>query len=386
MTGGFMRNLQIVLLFFLMTTYMSCSKRKNHFMKVDEDGIISVFNNTEGAYKELKLSLEEKLDIKGDVETDDQSRIFNNPVSLDCDKYENIFILDGKSCSVKKFSKDGVFLKSFLKKGSGPGETTSASILNIHRDTLKIFAGREHKIIKFSLAGEFLGDQKFNSKTIPMTLKLIDQEKEVYLGHIWEESIRNKEYYVTISIVILDKSYRVVKKLQSTTQKYIPSEFNLLELMGSYTASVNRIYLASPATDEYLVFVYDFKGNLVRKIYQNFSEVKMKKSEAENFNKNLKNVYGTKLQSTKIKKRAINSLYIDSYNRLWVVPSVKRTSENYDVFYTDIFNPDGVFLKRCQLPQLTGRDYFNLENQLFFYGNRIYYISHEDCIVKVYEY
>lgn len=53
------------------------------------------------------------------------------PVSVKTDADNNIYILDMKACSVKKFDKDGNFLRSYGGKGRGPGEFISPSRFDV---------------------------------------------------------------------------------------------------------------------------------------------------------------------------------------------------------------------------------------------------------------
>jgi hypothetical protein len=50
------------------------------------------------------------------------SELLLTPSRVMTDRNENIYILDNIDCSVKKFNKNGIFLKKYGSKGQGPGE------------------------------------------------------------------------------------------------------------------------------------------------------------------------------------------------------------------------------------------------------------------------
>src|SRR4029079_19822896 len=56
-----------------------------------------------------------------------QQDVFNRPTDVAWDAQGNIFVADGRgNARIAKFTKDGVFVKSWGQKGSGPGQFADA--------------------------------------------------------------------------------------------------------------------------------------------------------------------------------------------------------------------------------------------------------------------
>ena len=377
--------LKILLDLIIIMFISGCSEQNQTFQTIKKNNITTFLNNQKEADPTLKVNFVEKVVITGDNDSLNQQQLFTNPVNVAVDKSDNIYILDRNLCSIKKYDKEGKFIKSFLERGKGPGETNSPTIFNIVKDTLRLFDGSSKKTMLFNLDGKFIKNIDFNESLIPMTLKIVNEEKSVYLAHLWEESLKDKDFIVTISLAILDKNLNVIKKLHSETKKYLPNSFNLLDMMGTFTFNEKEIFVATPSSKKYEVIVYNFTGKIVSKIKKSYKELNMKTNEAKEFNQNLKNAFGATLSGTDLKKRAINNLFYDKNDRLWVIPSLERNKKNIGKFYADIYK-SGIFLKRSYIPNFIGKDYIDKENQLFFHRDKVYLLNLTENYLKVFTY
>lgn len=73
-----------------------------------------------------------------------------------CDADGNIYTLDGKLDCVKKFTRDGEFVKTFFGRGKGPDEIANAYRLLIDEGRLLVFHEYGYEIKAFDLEGKFL--------------------------------------------------------------------------------------------------------------------------------------------------------------------------------------------------------------------------------------
>lgn len=75
-------------------------------------------------YEKGTAAFEEEFSIGGDIDDDDY--FLFSPTDLALDSEGNLYILDYKGFCIKKFDHDGKFIKSFGRKGEGPGEMLAA--------------------------------------------------------------------------------------------------------------------------------------------------------------------------------------------------------------------------------------------------------------------
>jgi len=70
--------------------------------------------------KPIDISLEKDLEIG--IEEGDENYMFAGVIDVEVDSKGNIFVLDWKNRTVKKFDNKGKFICDIGKKGQGPGE------------------------------------------------------------------------------------------------------------------------------------------------------------------------------------------------------------------------------------------------------------------------
>lgn len=82
--------------------------------------------------------------------------LFNAVISMAVDNSENIYVLVN-DCQIKIFNKNGKYIKSFGRKGQGPGEFEMPSSISLisKRNEIVVF-GMNRRLSFFSLEGNFL--------------------------------------------------------------------------------------------------------------------------------------------------------------------------------------------------------------------------------------
>ena len=130
------------------------------------------------------VSLKKEIIIKEAINRSSEGPV--NPTQICVDSKGNIFVLESNDNCVKKYSKDGSYLKSFGRKGSGPGELQSCFLMKMdHSDNIYLYDERRKKIIKYSNDGKFLSE---------MTLSVfIDAFYTASGGEIYLESTKQEE-------------------------------------------------------------------------------------------------------------------------------------------------------------------------------------------------
>ncbi|MDA3884500.1 MAG: hypothetical protein PF638_02795, partial [Candidatus Delongbacteria bacterium] len=131
--------------------FTSCAKKTeevelNYTIK-EINGLKVYSNKNIPSDENLKVELKELFTIIGFEEDQPEERTISMPVALDADPEGNIYILDGQSRTIKKFSKTGEFVKSFCRQGTGPGEIRDGIAMNIVGDTVVVADDSGRKLV-----------------------------------------------------------------------------------------------------------------------------------------------------------------------------------------------------------------------------------------------
>jgi hypothetical protein len=94
---------------------------------------------------------------------EDPNYIFNRPLDFGLDKDLNIYILDREDRVVKKFDKNGKFVISFGRKGSGPCEFQNLRNIQVLKDSLAVF--EHNKVHFFTYDGKCIQSKKFEARS-----------------------------------------------------------------------------------------------------------------------------------------------------------------------------------------------------------------------------
>ena len=142
----------LILSIFLTAT---CNQQKMKWEGTIEevDGVTIVKNPKLPIYTEDVFFLEEELVIKEEGE----DYYFSNLIGLAVNEKERIFTLDFKAGDVKVFDKNGNFVKTFGKRGQGPGEFSRPYHIFVSRQKeVVIFDIVNRRFSYFSFDGEFI--------------------------------------------------------------------------------------------------------------------------------------------------------------------------------------------------------------------------------------
>jgi len=122
----------------------------------------------------LSIKLEKKFSLEGDSKT-----YFYEPGGVAVDKNGNIYVSDSGNQRIVRFNSKGEFIKSFGRKGQGPGEFLSPWQIAIYDNELYVYDwGRN--IQKFNVDGQYISGFTLRGGTF---LDLdIDSKGNIYVG------------------------------------------------------------------------------------------------------------------------------------------------------------------------------------------------------------
>jgi hypothetical protein len=295
-------------------------------------------NNTYKLQPENYLKTPDKGDLKYFIVTD-----------YDIDENGNLLIFDYGKKRILKYSNEGKFIKSFGRKGEGPGEFPDGIFVTLSKYG-NIFSSQftKGKLEILDINGKYLKDVNY-------------YEKRYFIGQI--QAINNDYMFAKLADIFSKKD------IQTNTKYYYAvinvnnlSKINVGDIVeneigdfSEYYTNIaiykkNEFYLGRKSKDEYKVYRYDIKGNLNRTISKNIEPVEMKgerKKKFDEVNEKKKMIYKTKFGVDIKEDNApyysyIDCIATDSYSNLWVFTSEKT---NYNIISVDFYDNYGNYKK-----------------------------------------
>jgi hypothetical protein len=164
-----MRKLNLILYCFFILFSLGFNADKKEFRIIKENGIPVAINPdhpvpTKNSPKDIVFKEELILGSTGG----DPKTTFGEFISYTVDDQENVYILDWRAKTVRKFGPRGDYLLSFGKAGQGPGEFSyPEEIRFLPAGHLIIFEGESQKFSVFNLNGDFVKSGRFFNLMYP---------------------------------------------------------------------------------------------------------------------------------------------------------------------------------------------------------------------------
>lgn len=302
--------------------------------------------------KEFKsLHLEEEFTI--DTERKDLAeRNFVDIGEFDVNPEGSIYIESEKSGEnlIFKFSPEGSLIFSFAKKGRGPGELLDATSLSVNdQDQIFIFDRMNGKTCLFKGDGDLIKEQKIDESF----LEMCPLSNSNYL--VRKNFPTTADYLSSESLLIVDPEFNEIAKLD---ERKVPNFITGKRMKAS-------VYILSWVVSDDLVFtgfqewgyeisVYDFLGNLIRKIEKEYEPVPVTEEYKNAFMELFKNPLFDRVRD-QIRKNIyfpsslppFHSFISDDRGRLFVM--TYEDCENPDDHMFDIFSEDGTFMGKANI-------------------------------------
>jgi hypothetical protein len=316
-----------------------------------EDGVEVVINHLE-PYKMKGVSstfnIEEEFVI--DLERNDLADIGLSEIhDFAVDSTRNIYFSDShsKENMIFKFDASGNYLQSFCLKGQGPGELASAPMMMFTQDD-ELVAFSDMKLLFFRPDGSLVTEVTPGVRYISGAT-LLDNGN--YLMGITKYSKEESEKTSHI-VMLYDSQFNEIKELDRIETfplvapriKGIPHNI-VAEVSGG------KIFTGSQQRD-YEIYVYDFNGNLIKKIRKDYIRVPPSEEYKERF---LGMFKGNPALYDAAKKKIFfpsslppfHYFLLDEKGRLYVMTYERGINAGEYMF--DIFYPEGVFVGRKSL-------------------------------------
>jgi hypothetical protein len=331
-----------ILALFCLTILLICCGKQERVDRVVENGVEVVRNKLrpyqiEDSPRNLQVDKKVLINFQGEEIT---KLGIADIRGFDLDSEGNIYIsvFRGEYC-LHEFDPEGRFIMSFARKGQGPGEMPIAKSLNVNdRNEILVHDIAKQKLVIFDDGGRLLKEIELP----PRVTKLFPLSNGNYLVSTTRPE-RPSPFYYLVDLSVYDSDLKEITRLE---QLKIPNGFG-----ASYWLPwKDRIYVSSEER-RYDIWVYDLKGDLIRKIKKEYDPVKI----PEDIRAELKSAYeGLKLQTRSSDDFHVPehwppflAFFVDEEGYLFV-----RTFEEGRAkgeYVHDVFDPSGAFVGRIGL-------------------------------------
>lgn len=373
-----MKKVYFVILLICLLSVISCSKKENYTIEI-KNGVEIVSNNNIGSSPKLQLNLKLLTDINLDeMALPDSIPAIKSFSQTALDDDGNIYISDFRESVVYKVDKNGNYVTNFSRKGQGLGESIVIYDLKVIGDSVFVF-GEAGKVSIYTKSGDFvrqslLIDGKYRKQQI-----MNDGSRIVSYAHKvsvdWEK--KETETESGIFVVSTDSLESYTQILKMNEKKDLTNyEYRMSEETRQCYFGGTYIYLEEMSTINYAIDIYDLNGKKVKTIKKQARKIAWSDEEKEKVSKMNKRNSNIKIVADYMKQ--ILSMYVDKEKNLWIKPAIEGLGIGHNYF--DIFNSEGVFMKRIKLS--IPDNFVNL----VFDKDKLIAIDPDNCKIKVFDY
>ncbi len=381
-----MNILKFIILVILIVLLNSCQKKVEDTYEVIDQNGVKVFENS-------KMPMNPKLSLKAEklftIKAQDSLERVENSLCAAFDKDDNLYTLAFRSAKIYKFDKNGKFVKTFCRRGSGPGEVKDAAWFTILNDTILVVDTFGRKIARFNLNGDFIDSKESSANS--GNLQLIQTAGNYNFS--FNIMFDREKQAINYGLFRYGNYFQDMKGIETSEMKLqeLNKDYDMANLVSLFACDKDKIYLAKNSKDIFEIKVLDLDGNLEAKIRKPYRKIRFSKKELADFNQMMDNING-KGHNGGVKmvaeyKNSILGIYTDDKNRLWVERSreIQDDEPIKQNIKFDIFK-DNIYQNTVELAILKANIPLDLENQIFIHKDRIYHFRFDEEEIDVYHY
>jgi 6-bladed beta-propeller protein len=346
-------SMPMVFLISLCAGLCSCGPGVNDVDRIFQDGVETILNHLDPYQPrdtKTRLILEKKFVVDSEMdEIAGLGLVDIGAVAVDDDGH--IFMLNsrGESGFVFKFDEKGRFVVSFGNKGQGPGEIQAALpgfLLLIENE---IIVADVSKMLVFNREGGFLREM---SKVRPSMLSIIPLSNGCFLV---KERVRDEADPAVqhVALRLYDPAFRIKTELSRVTRPN-PSKgkgWSAILPYINYYLYKDRIFEGT-SEGGYEIRVYDLDGRLLRRIRKDFIPVSVTGDDKGRLMQRFSSLSDTyRIFAPDSFPAYQRGFFADSKGRLFVMTHEKGGGPREFIY--DIFNPEGAFIGRISLDNMS---------------------------------
>jgi hypothetical protein len=327
-----------------------------------EDGIPVVYNPKEPVQvkgQPSKLILKEDLTIGKD--TDDTDYMFSGLQHAQVDEEGYMYAADWKEILIKVYDKNGQHVRSFGRKGQGPGEIGIPAYLGIFQgDKVVIFDRPNGKFIFFNRDGELLNEVPLG-KNRSLTRFAVDSE-----GCFYSVLTSFDGTKVTGEFKKFSPAFEPLATFASFDVKRTPQVIPAFSppLFIRMTREENLVWL-DPF--HYALTIFSREGKVLRKIIKDCEPMKISEADRQRLVQEIWGDQGIRPgYKFDVPKHfpPVRSFYVDDENRIYVWTYEYITKEGNPLMRYDVFDPEGRYMAKFYHPRVEGPQAFR-KNKMY---------------------
>ena len=336
--------LGLFLLILLPAWYYPTSAVQQKTVIKTENGIPVVYNPKDptppvGGPTSLIL----KHDLTIGEETADENYMFSQLRSIQIDDQENIYALDMKEIKIKVYDKNGKFIRSFGKKGKGPGEIEMPLRMEMTPDqNIVIDDMGNAKFIFFSLEGTCLREIPLGKYQFLIRFKFDSK------GCIYADTRAYEETKMTSELKKFDPNFKPVATIATFSEKRVPRVSTPFSNAFSLqrTKEDNIIWLIPT---KYELTIVNSEGKPVKKIIKDYEPIKITEAIKQRL---IQEDFGEKGIPSGMKFEVpshfppVYYFTIDDEDRLYVCTYAHEEKDGDYWPYYDVFDAEGRYMAK----------------------------------------
>jgi len=338
-----MKKFPITLYAFIPLVFLLCISWGQEVKIEAENGVTVVHNpKTPILLPDVPSTIILKEDLIIGEETEKEDYWFSFLNSLAVDDSGNIYTLDPKEVKIRVFNAKGKLLRTFGRRGQGPGEFSGPGGIKVMPDGVLVVSDvLSRRFTYLTLNGKLLKTVSINK--LPMGSVRIDSRGFIY------QYKRGRGDKTVNELIKCDPDLNPIKKFHSFEESRKP-RMRIPFPVGYYfdiSKEDNLIWILSSTYD---IHVVDPNGKTVKRILRDYDPVKITDSDKERIKKEESSAFAP----LKIKFEfpefypIVSRLLIDDHDRIYTKTSEK---DRKGWIYYDVFDPMGRYISHFSLPE-----------------------------------
>lgn len=281
---------------FIALNYFSKEIFAGEKVKIQKSDDVVVVANPKTPELKMRIIFKEELSI-GLIEGD-ENYMFSGTICFNTDGDGNFYVSDMETLRIQKYSPEGKYLLTIGRKGQGPGEFRSLSVVRFDKDdNLYICDVTGRKISFFSKKGEFLKQINMpgayenlyiNSKGLMVSSKYEQVPADNALTMFSTYELFNEEFTPLAELHKIKREIALPGRDLSSRAQIMANMINLLVYQPQEFLTLARndfIYLGHP--EKYEINIFSPEGKLVKKITRDYEPVPVVKKDIKNFEEDI---------------------------------------------------------------------------------------------------